>query len=175
MAKYNFFTSRFYSAVDIELNVKPDILILTNLNNAVYTTVDPYTEAIQIQGRFRRMFEDKQTFNSLTHITNTRDLGALSREELDKQIDEYKTTYQSLIERYDKTTNSARKTSLKQQLKQICEDYLLDERLNIDYFGIDNKYNEERVKSYYQSGEKLYAAYEATKFFRVNYEERTKK
>lgn len=133
LAKYNFFTSRFYSAVDIELNVKPDILILTNLNNAVYTTVDPYTEAIQIQGRFRRMFEDKQTFNSLTHITNTRDLGALSREELDKQIEEYKTTYQSLIERYDKTTNSARKTSLKQQLKQICEDYLLDERLNIDY------------------------------------------
>ena len=63
LAKYNFFTSRFYSAVDIELNVKPDILILTNLNNAVYTTVDPYTEAIQIQGRFRRMFEDKQTFN----------------------------------------------------------------------------------------------------------------
>ena len=48
----------------------------------------------------------------------------------------------------------------------------MDERLNIDYFGIDNKYNEERVKSYYQSGEKLYAAYEATKFFRVNYEER---
>lgn len=70
------------------------------------------------------MFEDKQTFNSLTHITNTRDLGALSREELDKQIEEYKTTYQSLIERYDKTTNSARKTSLRQQLKQICEDYL---------------------------------------------------
>ena len=172
LAKYNFFTSRFYSAVDIELNVKPDILILTNLNNAVYTTVDPYTEAIQIQGRFRRMFEDKQTFNSLTHITNTCDLGALSREELDKQIDEYKITYQSLIERHNKTTNSARKTSLKQQLKQICEDYLLDERLNIDYFGIDNKYNEERVKSYYQSGEKLYAAYEATKFFRVNYEER---
>ena len=88
LAKYNFFTSRFYSAVDIELNVKPDILILTNLNNAVYTTVDPYTEAIQIQGRFRRMFEDKQTFNSLTHITNTCDLGALSREELDKQIDD---------------------------------------------------------------------------------------
>ena len=168
LAKYNFFTSRFYSAVDIELNVKPDILILTNLNNAVYTTVDPYTEAIQIQGRFRRMFEDKQTFNSLTHITNTRDLGALSREELDKQIEEYKTTYQSLIERYDKTTNSARKTSLRQQLKQICEDYLLDERLNIDYFGIDNKYNEERVKSYYQSGEKSPNEKERIRIFATN-------
>lgn len=49
LAKYNFFTSRFYSAVDIELNVKPDILILTNLNNAVYTTVDPYTEAYRFK------------------------------------------------------------------------------------------------------------------------------
>lgn len=172
LAKYNFFTSRFYSAVDIDLNVKPDILILTNLNYAVYTTVDPYTEAIQIQGRFRTKFEDKQTFNSLTHITNTRDLGALSHEELDKQIEEYKITYQSLIERYEIATNSARKISIKQQLKQICKDYLLDERENIDYFGIDNKYNEERTKSYYQSGGKLYATYEATKFFRVDYEER---
>lgn len=172
LAKYNIFTSRFYSAVDIDLNVKPDILILTNLNQAHHTMVDPYTEAIQIQGRFRTKFEDGQTYNSLTHITNTRDLEVLSDEEVTQMIDEYTITYRELLQRYHSATDEARKKGLKQQLKTICEDYLLDERMNIDYFGIDNKYNEERVKRYYSSGESIRQAYEATEFFNVEYEER---
>ncbi len=172
LAKYNLFTSRFYSAVDIDLNVKPDILILTNLNQAHHTMVDPYTEAIQIQGRFRTKFEDGQTYNSLTHIANTRDLEVFSDEEVTQMIDEYKITYQDLLERYQSATDEARKKGLKQQLKNICEDYLLDERMNIDYFAIDNKYNEERVKRHYLSGDNLREAYEATQFFCVKYEER---
>ena len=173
LAKYNLFTSRFYSAVDIDLNVKPDILILTNLNQAMHSMVDPYTEAIQIQGRFRTKFEDGQTYNSLTHITNTReDLEVLSDEDVTKMIDEYKITYQDIMKRYESTDDEARKNGLKQQLKSICEDYLLDERLHIDYFAIDNKYNEERVKRYYLSGGNVWDAYESTKFFNVEYDER---
>ena len=64
LAKYNFFTCRFFSALDIKLKQKPDILILTDLNEAVYTMNDPFTEVIQIQGRIRN------GFNSLTHISN---------------------------------------------------------------------------------------------------------
>lgn len=172
LAKYNIFTSRFYSAVDIDLNVKPDILILTNLNQAIHTMVDPYTEAIQIQGRFRTKFEDGQTYNSLTHITNTRDLEVFSDEEVTQMIDEYTITYRELLQRYHSATDEARKKGLKQQLKRICEDYLLDERMNIDHFAIDNKYNEERVKRYYLTRESLREAYEATQFFNVEYEER---
>ena len=66
LAKYNFFTCRFFSALDIKLKQKPDILILTDLNEAVYTMIDPFTEVIQIQGRFRN------GFNSLTHISNVK-------------------------------------------------------------------------------------------------------
>ena len=172
LAKYNIFTSRFYSAVDIDLNVKPDILILTNLNQAIHTMVDPYTEAIQIQGRFRTKFEDGQTYNSLTHITNTRDLEVLSDEVVTQMIDEYTITYRELLQRYHSATDEARKKGLKQQLKRICEDYLLDEQMNIDHFAIDNKYNEERVKRYYLTRESLREAYEATQFFNVEYEER---
>lgn len=172
LAKYNIFTSRFYSAVDIDLSVKPDILILTNLNQANHSMVDPYTEAIQIQGRFRTKFEDGQTYNSLTHITNIRDLKALSDEELTRQIDEYKITFQNILQRYEDATDEVIKKALKQQLKNICEDNLIDERMNIDHFGIDNKYNEERVKRYYKSGLNLLQAYEATEFFNVEYEER---
>jgi len=134
--------------------------------------VDPYTEAIQIQGRFRTKFEDGQTYNSLTHITNTRDLEVLSDEEVTQMIDEYTITYRELLQRYHSATDDARKKGLKQQLKNICEDYLLDEQMNIDHFAIDNKYNEERVKRYYLTRESLREAYEATQFFNVEYEER---
>ena len=89
-----------------------------------------------------------------------------------QMIDEYTITYRELLQRYHSATDEARKKGLKQQLKRICEDYLLDERMNIDYFGIDNKYNEERVKRYYSSGESIRQAYEATEFFNVEYEER---
>ena len=109
LRKYNFFTSRFYSAIDINLDVKPDVLILTNLNQADYTKIDPLTEAIQIQGRFRVKFKDGQTYNSLTHITNTKDLKALSDKEVTDMIDEYVVTYKHLIQRYETATDSVRK------------------------------------------------------------------
>ena len=172
LRKYNLFTSRFYSALDINLNVKPDVLILTNLNQADYTKIDPITEAIQIQGRFRTKFEDGQTYNTLTHITNTKDLEALSDDDTAKMIDEYMVTYKYLIERHEAATDSVRKKGIADQLQKICNDYLLDEKGNIDYFGIDNKYNEERVKRYYLSGEIINSAYNSTGFFNVAYEDR---
>ena len=43
LAKYNFFTCRFFSALDIKLKQNPDILILTDLNEAIYTMIDPFT------------------------------------------------------------------------------------------------------------------------------------
>ena len=172
LRRYNLFTSRFYSAIDINLDVKPDVLILTNLNQADYTKIDPFTEAIQIQGRFRVKFEDGQTYNSLTHITNTKDLKALSDKEVTDMIDEYVATYKHLMERFEAATDSVRKKGIADQLKRICEDYLLDDRGNIDYFGIDNKYNEERVKGYYLSDETIHLAYDGTGFFNVAYDGR---
>ena len=63
--KYNFMTSRFYAALDIKLPFNPDVIMITDLNYAVHTMIDPNTEAIQIRGRFRNGIK------SLTHITNT--------------------------------------------------------------------------------------------------------
>lgn len=49
---------------------------------------------------------------------------------------------------------------------------MLDDRGNIDYFGIDNKYNEERVKRYYLSDGTIHSAYNSTGFFNVVCEDR---
>ena len=56
--RYNFFTSRFYSAVDIVLEEKPVVIMISQVHKTVkgktpYSLIDPETEAIQIKGRFR--------------------------------------------------------------------------------------------------------------------------
>ena len=44
---------------------------------------------------------------------------------------------------------------------------LLDEQGNINYFSVDNLYNEERIKGYYKTKESLFNAYNATNHFNV--------
>jgi hypothetical protein len=53
LSQYTFFTSRFFSAVDIDLKTKPATVIISDLFYAKHSMIDPFTEAIQILGRFR--------------------------------------------------------------------------------------------------------------------------
>ena len=64
MAHFNWMTSRFYSALDIELDERPDIVMLTDCFIADYTMIDPYMDAVQIIGRFRN------GVNYIYHIRN---------------------------------------------------------------------------------------------------------
>ncbi len=57
LAKINLFTARFFSAVDIKINKLVDILVLGNYKQAMHTMIDPFTEALQIQGRFRNKLD----------------------------------------------------------------------------------------------------------------------
>lgn len=50
---YMWFTCRFYTAVDIELEERPDIVFVTEPYFAEYTIIDPCTDAVQAIGRFR--------------------------------------------------------------------------------------------------------------------------
>ena len=61
LKRYNFFTSRFFSAVDIDVRCKPDIILLSDLYGAEQSVIDPRTEAIQIAGRFRNGFRSLMT------------------------------------------------------------------------------------------------------------------
>lgn len=45
------FTSRNYTAVDIELDEQPDIVFVTEPYFAEYTIIDPCTDAVQAIGR----------------------------------------------------------------------------------------------------------------------------
>ena len=82
MKRYNWLTSRFYNAVDIELEELPTVLLISDCYFADYTTFDPHTDAIQCVGRFRN------GVLSIHHVTNTNHNFAIrSRDELKGYID----------------------------------------------------------------------------------------
>ena len=65
MKHINWFTSRFYNAVDIELENNPNVILISDCYFADFTIFDPFTDAVQAVGRFRNGIA------SINHITNT--------------------------------------------------------------------------------------------------------
>ena len=171
LAKYNFFTCRFYSALDIRIaKHKPDIIILTDHRTANWTMVDPFTEAIQIQGRFRRRGKDDITYNSLTHISTVNpDIRVRSKEEIGNRVERFIRNYNLLMEQHDAELDEFKKQAILEDMENLKYQDLIDERGEINPFSVDNLYNEERVRGYYQSAESLYQAYVDTGFFNVEF------
>jgi len=170
LGQFNFFTSRFFSAIDIELKVKPDILIYTDLKQAEHTIIDPYSEAIQIQGRFRTIFDDGKTYNSLTHITNYKgEMRVKTVDELNNEIEFYRTHYEFLSEQCREADSANLSNAIRSEITNSSYSRLLDGDGDIDEFAIHNLFNEERVRSYYTSIDALKDAYIYTRFFNVDF------
>ena len=171
LARYNFFTCRFYSALDIRIGkYKPDIIMLTDHRTANWTMIDPFTEAIQIQGRFRKRGKDDITFNSLTHISTVNpDIKVRSKEEIQNRVERFIANYYLLKEEHDAELDEFKKQAILEDMSNLKYQDLIDERGEVNPFSVDNLYNEERVRSYYQSAEALYHAYLDTGFFNVTF------
>ena len=159
LAKYNFFTCRFFSAVDIELPYNPDIIILTDLQTAKHSMVDPLSEVIQIQGRFREKHDGKK-YNSITHITNFLIMNALTEEQVKREFEEWKISYLALIERYKNSTETISKNAIEKEIRKgSIYPYLNKPDYTVNDFAVVNRYNEERVKGYYSLESELIKAY----------------
>ena len=174
LAKINFFTCRFFSAVDIYTTKKPDILILSDCS-IPHSIVDPYTEVIQAQGRFRNKYADGNTYNSLTIISNIdEEMEVMTEEEITAMTRQFEITHQNLNQRLEEATTKADRTAILEDLEKIKYTELLDEEGEINYFSVDNLYNEERVKGYYTSAQSLHEAYEGSGHFNINFTDDTK-
>ena len=170
LAKYNFFTSRFYSAVDIYTTESPDIIILTDLHEALHSKIDPFTNTIQIYGRFRTKHADGLRFNSLTHISNYGVIGnVLSDLEIESYINTSKEIYDLIKEKTEKAIDKGEKKALEDTLDTCSYNKFLDKDGELNYFKIDNFFNDERVRRYYQDPESLLNAYKETGHFDVTY------
>lgn len=170
LAKFNFFTCRFYSAVDIIMpDRKPDILILTNIAQAGHTRIDPETEAIQIYGRFRK------GFNSLTHITTYKNEELLNIDQINNYIIQLEENYSQAKKNAETEINVGRQRAHLEEFENHTYKNFLDLEGQFSYFAKDNYINEERVKGYYINPDTIELAYNNTEHFYVHSERKISK
>lgn len=157
MKRYNWLTSRFYNAVDIELEERPIVLLLSDCYFADYTTFDPYTDAIQCIGRFRN------GVSSVHHITNTNHNFAIrSRDELKGYIDCSKTIYAQLESFYLYATSVAARDAYREAMECVPFAKFINPDKTTNYFSIDNYVNDALVHGYYNNPDILCWAYAQT-------------
>lgn len=164
--KYTFFTSRFYSAVDIDLDYKPDVILLTDIYFAEQSIFDPATESIQAFGRFRA------GIRQAIHITNI-------NPNIEYQTREMALKYlEGSYEAYEKI-HSLRESSLMPSGNWDAynlaltvlpfRNYVVKGTIKKDYFKIDNKLDEDMVKSYYSNSGRLLEAYSSLPNFKITH------
>lgn len=165
MNKYNFLTSRFFNALDIELDFQPEVFIVTDVTMATQSIIDPFTDTIQIIGRFRNGIA------SASHITNTDyKIQVRSKAQLQFRINVFEETYKILKAYYDNATSD----ELRDAVKAILNNHPLTPLLNTDgtknWFKIDNYMDENLVQGYYNSFDELVKNYKQCESFKLNYE-----
>lgn len=162
MKKNNFFTSRFYNALDIELDEQPDVIIITDIYFAEQTMTDPYSDVIQIVGRFRN------GVSNIIHISNTnQDLPKRSTEEIRQFIRSSEDIYNVLTSYYTTATSKEARDAYRSALESLPYNRLLDKNQNKNWFAIDNYINEEILKSNYHDKDSLINAYKSIDAFNV--------
>ena len=155
MKQYNFFTSRFFNALDIELDFKPYLIMITDVYFAEQTMLDPFSDVVQIIGRFRN------GVMSISHITNTNhDIPQRSEEELNNFIQTSEEVYNTLKTFYDAAPNKGAREAYRAAMNSLPFNKMLDRNGKKNWFAIDNYINDALVTGYYHDTKSLQAAYE---------------
>lgn len=171
LPKVSGFTSRFFPSVDINLSKLCDVLILSNYEHVDHSLIDPFTEAIQCQGRFRHVFPNNKRYNSLTVISSIpEDLTVKTPEIIDSDVRTRIKSYRAVKREKANTIDPDDIEFYDKELKKMRLALIMDSsQEQIDRFAIEQLANAERVKSYYLSSEYLKKAYEDTNYFNVNF------
>ncbi len=157
LAEINFFTSRFYSAVDIKLDYQPNVIILTDVYHAPYSMIDPQTEVVQAIGRFRNGVA--QTY----HITNTSSkLESLPRETLYQQLESQEAIYNKVAA--IPTENEIEKEALLGAIDGMDYKRFVTREGKRNYFMWDNAWEDEKIRAYYKYPSMVKAAYKDAPF-----------
>jgi hypothetical protein len=170
--KINFLTSRYFSAVDFNLSVCPDIVMITNQSRASHSRIDPLSEAIQIQGRFRKEQPNGKKINSICHITDLVVCDALNPQQIDETLQQWYQSAKLLKQRYYNADSSVKQKAILEEYKKSSiypyldtPDFNSDFRINL--FSLMNFHYKERVKACYSSSESLVEMYKSANYFDV--------
>ena len=146
MKRYNFFTGRFYTAFDLELPYKPDLVMLTDPFNAEYTILDVETDCIQICGRFRN------GINSATHIYRVNpEIIVKSREQVEWEISAHEFAYTTINTLYNSADSKESRFAFDSALRTLPFRKFQYEDFTKNWFAIDNEINEVLVQGRYQT------------------------
>ena len=163
MERYNWLTSRFNSAFDIELQeVLPNVVMLTDCYIADYTMIDPYMDAVQIVGRFRN------GVNRIYHISNCDKRNPIkSINQIEGAVKEMEAVY-NLLDTLNRSASTAvQRVELKKAQAAMQFTQFLDENAQVDPYKIDNYIDEETVKVTYNNYDRLLGAYQECGYFNV--------
>jgi hypothetical protein len=153
LAAINFFTSRFYSAVDIELDYRPAVVLLSDVVHAPFSSVDPATEVIQAIGRFRN------GTSGSWHITNTNPkIRCVTPKSLEDKLLAHEQVYKSISTMTVETLSH--KNAQEQALTGMEHKRFVTTTGERFHFMWDNAHDDERIKSYYLGTRRLYDAYD---------------
>lgn len=165
MKKYNFFTSRFYNALDIELKIKPTVIMISDVYFSEYSMIDPHTDAIQAIGRFRN------GVNRVCHIFNTNpNLPVRTEEEIGIYLQVSKEVYDKIKTFYDCATSEEARKAYREALKVLPFNQMLNKDGKENFFAIDNYVDEALLKSSYNAQEKLITSYRSNRLFDLDVE-----
>lgn len=165
--KFNFLTSRFFSAVDIEHEVNPTIIILSDLVSAEHSMIDPMSESVQIVGRFRKPKGGK-IVKEVVHITNVNaDLISLTKEELLKQIGDYENLHRVLRRYYNASDNHTVRMALEEMMTRADFAKFINFDGSKNYYMVDNAIHDDSIRGAYQNSDSLIKAYNDSKHFKV--------
>ena len=146
MKKYNFFTGRFFTAFDLELPYKPDLVMITDPYNAEYTMLDVDTDCIQICGRFRN------GINLATHIYRVNpEIIAKSREQVEWEISAHEFAYTTIQTLYNNADNKESRFAFGAVLETLPFRKFQYPDFTKNWFAIDNEINEALVQGKFQS------------------------
>lgn len=166
MKQYNFFTGRFYTAFDLELeHEKPDLLMITDPHLSPYTILDVDTDCIQICGRFRH------GISSATHIYRTNEeIVAKTREQLEWEISGHEFAYRTIQSLYNSTDSIELRYGLGEALETLPFRTYLNPDLTKNWFRIDNEIHDQLALAKYKFIGQLDMAYENCHYFIPNFD-----
>ena len=173
-AKYNFLTSRFFSAVDFDYDVyncDPIIIMVSDVMAVEHSTIDPHTEAIQICGRFRHPEDNAIVVKKdVHHISNyNTTLTSYNETQINAILQDKKQVHEFIIKYKPKSDIDYFNKFIEEILElNGFNCFLKKGETKLNHFMVDNFVNTEKVKGYYGSSKSLIDQYKLTEHFSVS-------
>ncbi len=158
---YMFFTSRFFTGLDIWLDKQPRVLYFSDAKNAEQTLMDPFTDMAQACGRFRNGMKE------IYHFVNFNpDIERKTKDDIEDYVNGIIKSHIALRDMLNGSQLKFERQAVTKILEALPfkEIFFEDE---IDYFMKDNITNAERVRQYYHDWFSLQTAYGNSGYFRV--------